>query len=189
MEDIMRRLTALLAAGAAFACAGSAIAADMPAGFWTTPTIQGYGKIHYLPNAAFKPQADQTYKIVFALTQAAKSPGEVNGALDHVARTVNLYHAAGVPLDHLKFVAVAYGPATPLALNDAQYRAKFGVANPNLPLIAELRKAGVDVSVCGQAVAEHDFQYDWIDKSVTLALSGLTTVTTLEHQGYDLMPM
>jgi intracellular sulfur oxidation DsrE/DsrF family protein len=47
----------------------------------------------------------------------------------------------------------------------------------------------VDVSVCGQAVAEHDFQYDWVDKSVTLALSGLTTVTTLEHQGYDLMPM
>ena len=86
-------------------------------------------------------------------------------------------------------MAVAYGPATPLALNDAQYRAKFGVANPNLPLIAELRKAGVDVSVCGQAVAEHDFQYDWVDKSVTLALSGLTTVTTLEHQGYDLMPM
>lgn len=185
----MRRLTALLVASVACASAGSAMAADMPAGFWTTPTIQGYGKIHYLPNAAFKPQVDQTYKIVFALTLAAKSPGDVNGALDHVARTVNLYHAAGVPLDHLKFVAVAYGAATPLALNDAQYRAKFGVANPNLPLIAELRKAGVDVSVCGQAVAEHDFQYDWVDKSVTLALSGLTTVTTLEHQGYDLMPM
>jgi intracellular sulfur oxidation DsrE/DsrF family protein len=185
----MRRLTALLAAGAAFACAGSAIAADMPAGFWTTPTIQGYGKIHYLANAAYKPDPKQTYRIVFAVTQGAKAPGEVNASLDHVARTVNLYAAAGVPLDHLKFVAITYGPATPLTLDDVQYRAKFGVANPNLPLIAELRKAGVDVAVCAQAVAEHDFQYEWVDKRVTLALSGLTTVTTLEHQGYDLMQL
>jgi hypothetical protein len=61
---------------------------------------------------------------------------------------VNLYVASGVPLKNLKFVAVAYGEATPLVLNDAQYRAKFGVANPNLPLVEQLRTAGVDVSVC-----------------------------------------
>ena len=113
----------------------------------------------------------------------------MNVALDHVARTVNLYTAAGVPLDHLKFVAVVSGPATPLVLNDAQYRAAYGVANPNLPLVAELRKAGVDVAVCGQAVAEHEFQYDWVDKGITLSLSALTTVTTLEHQGYSLLQL
>ena len=185
----MRTMIKAMMAGALLASAGTAMAADMPPGFWTTPTIQGYGKIHYLTNAAYKPDPKQTYRIVFAVTQGAKSPGDVNASLDHVARTVNLYVAAGVPLDHLKFVAITYGPATPLALDDAQYRAKFGVANPNLPLIAELRKAGVDVAVCAQAVAEHDFQYDWVDKRVTLALSGLTTVTTLEHQGYDLMQL
>lgn len=185
----MRKVITALLAGAMLASAGTAMGADMPQGFWMTPTIHGYGKIHYLANAAYKPDPRETYKIVFALTQAAKAPGSVNASLDHVARTVNLYVAAGVPLDHLKFVAIAYGAATPLALDDAQYRAKFGVANPNLPLIEELRKAGVDVSVCAQAVAEHDFQYDWVDHHVTLALSGLTTVTTLEHQGYDLMPL
>ena len=74
-------------------------------------------------------------------------------------------------------------------LNDAQYRTAYGVANPNLPLVAELRKAGVDVAVCGQAVAEHEFQYDWVDKSITLSLSALTTVTTLEHQGYSLLQL
>lgn len=157
--------------------------------FWQTPTIHGYGKIHYLPKGAFKPRPDQTYKIVFALTKGTKTPGEVNSSLDHVARTVNLYTAAGVPLNHLKLVAVAYGPATPLALDNAHYRATFGVDNPNLPLIAQLKKAGVDIAVCGQAVAEHDFQYDWIDHDVTLALSGLTTITTLEHNGYTLMPL
>ncbi|MCY0388431.1 DsrE family protein [Robbsia sp. Bb-Pol-6] len=158
-------------------------------GFWTTPTIAGYGKMHALPKAAYQPQAEKQYKIVFALTQGAKTPSAVNPGLDHVARTVNLYVASGVPIDHLKFVAVAYGAATPLALNDTQYRAKFGVANPNLPLIAALKAHGIDVSVCGQAVAEHHFKYDWLDKQVTLALSGLTTVTTLESGGYVLMPL
>ncbi|MFT4065574.1 DsrE family protein [Paraburkholderia sp.] len=158
-------------------------------GFWSTPTIHNYGTIHYLPDAAFKPDPKRSYKIVFSLTQASQSPDKVNPGLDHVARTVNLYVAAGVPLSHLKAVAVAYGAATPLALDDAHYRASFGVPNPNLPLIAELKKAGVTVSVCGQAVAEHHFEYDWLANDVTLALSGLTTITTLESDGYVLMPL
>ena len=169
---------------------GAAHAQDKtPDGFWTTPTIEHYGPMHFLPNAAFKPQANQTYKIVFALTHGAKTPDAVDPSLDHVARTVNLYAAAGVPLSHLKFVAVAYGAATPLVLDDAHYRTAYGVANPNLPLIEELKKAGVTVAVCGQAVAEHHFGYDWVAPDVSLALSGLTTVTTLESQGYALMPL
>ncbi|WP_414447018.1 DsrE family protein [Burkholderia sp. 22PA0099] len=157
--------------------------------FWTTPAISGYGPIHDLPDAAFKPDPNQSYRIVFALTQGAKSPDKVNPALDHVARTVNLYAAAGVPLSHLKFVAVAYGEATPSMLDDTHYRSVYGVANPNLPLIALLKRAGLTIAVCGQAVAEHHYAYDWISPEVTLALSGLTTVTTLETQGYALMPL
>lgn len=164
-------------------------AADVNQGFWITPAIAGYGRMHPLPKAAYKPAAGQTYRIVFALTAAPKTPGEVNPALDRVARTVNLYVASGVALSRLKFVAVAYGPATPLALDDAHYRAAYGVSNPNLPLIGLLRKAGVDVAVCGQAVAEHQYEYDWVDSSVTLALSALTTITSLEQQGYHLMPL
>lgn len=163
--------------------------ADMAPGFWVTPTIQGFGKIHELPAAAYQPDRHVTYKIVFALTRAPKEPGEVNPALDRVARTVNLYVASGVPLSHLKLVAVAYGEATPIALDDVHYRAQYGIANPNLPLIALLRKAGVDIAVCGQAVGEHHYEYTWVDKSVTTALSGLTTVTTLEQSGYVLMPL
>jgi intracellular sulfur oxidation DsrE/DsrF family protein len=189
----MNKIKRLAVAALLAACTAAPFAAHAegsePAGFWTTPTIQGYGKIHYLPDAAFKPAANPTYKIVFALTQGSKAPSDVNPALDRVARTVNLYVASGVPLSHLKFVAVASGAATPLALDDAHYQAAYGVANPNLPLIAELKKAGVIVSVCGQAVGEHHFDYSWIAQDVTLALSALTTVTTLESQGYVLMPL
>lgn len=162
---------------------------DSSAGVWSTPAIQGFGRIHKMPDTAYKPDKSLSYKIVFALTKGPKTPGEINPSLDRVARTVNLYVASGVPLAHLKFVAVASGDATAIALNDVNYRAKFSTPNPNLPLVAALRRAGVDVAVCAQAVAEHEYQYGWIDSNVTMALSALTTVTVLQQQGYALMPL
>ncbi|MEO6927220.1 MAG: DsrE family protein [Rhodanobacter sp.] len=163
----------------------AAVASD---GFWQTPTIHGAGKIHPMPDAAYQPDPHATYKVVFSLSHFGAKPTEVSSSLEHVARAVNLYVNAGVPLSHLKFVAIAAGPATPIVLNDVQYRAKYGVANPNLPVIVQLRKAGVDVAVCAQAMAEHHFDYGWQDSHVTLALSGLTTVIDLQQQGYALMP-
>jgi len=175
---------ALLLSTAAFAAAAPAAAP-----FWITPTIAGAGKMHPLPDGAYKPVPGETYKVVFLITHGGAKAADVDPGLEHVARTVNLYAWAGVPLDHLKFVAIIAGSPTRAVLDNAHYRQKFGVDNPNLALIAELRKAGVDVAVCGQAVAESGFQYDWLAHGVTLALSALTTVTTLEHRGYGLVPM
>lgn len=164
--------------------ATSVIAADA-----TTGLITAAGNYHPLPKAAYQPSKNANYKVVFALTKGPEKPGEVNPGIERVARTVNLYVAAGVPVGHLKFVAVASGGATPLALDDAHYQAKFGVNNPNLAVIRQLKAAGVDVAVCGQALLESQFQTDWVAPDVTLALSALTTVTTLQQQGYALMPL
>ncbi len=158
-------------------------------GLSSAPAIEGYGLMHPLPKGAYQPDPKATYKVVFAMTAASKAAEDVNPAIERVARAVNLYVSAGVPLSHLKFVAVAYGAATSVALDDAHYQAAYGVANPNLPVIARLRKVGVDVAVCGQAVLEHKYQYEWIDPSVTVALSAITTITSLEQQGYSLMPL
>jgi intracellular sulfur oxidation DsrE/DsrF family protein len=157
--------------------------------FQQTLAIQSAGQIYPLPQSAYQPDRKMTHKVVFGLTKAADKPDQLNPALDRVARAVNLYVSAGVPLDHLKFVAVAYGPATTIALDDAHYREQYGTANPNLPVIEELRKAGVDIAVCGQAIAGHHYQYDWVDPHVTLALSALTTLTELQQKGYALMPL
>jgi intracellular sulfur oxidation DsrE/DsrF family protein len=169
-------------------CAGVA-RASQPDGFWITPTIVGFGHMHPLDNAAYRPKPDQVYKVVFAMSMGAKSPKEVNPSLDGVARAVNLYTQAGVPLKNLQFVAVAYAAATPLVLNDAQYKAAFGVPNPNLPLIKALRDKGIDVAVCGQAIAGYNYKYEWVDAHVTLSLSAITTITTLEHEGYGLLQL
>ncbi len=151
--------------------------------------IQGAGRIHPLPHAAYQPDPRAEYKVVFGLTMPAAKPEQINPALERVARTVNLYVNAGVPVSHLHFVAVASGGATALALDDVHYRQQFGIDNPNLPVITQLRKAGMDVAVCGQAVAEHDYPYEGIDKQVTLALSALTTIIDLQRRGYALMPL
>ncbi len=185
-EPSMNRMTRTAAVvGLAFAST-LAMAGD---NFWQAPVVTHAGKIHPLPDAAYQPDPDATYKIVFAMTRGSEDPSAVNPALQRVARTVNLYANAGVPLEHMKFVAIASGPATDMVLDDAHYKKQFGVANPNLVVIRELRKDGIDVAVCGQAVAEHHFEYDWVDTQVTVALSALTTVTELQQKGYALMPL
>lgn len=190
MKRLTKILPTLLLATASMT--GPALAAGSASwqepGFWTTPTIKHYGKIHVLDKTAYRPDPRETYKIIFMLTHASKTPGDVNSGLDHVARTVNLYTAAGVPLDHLKIIAVISGKATPIVLKNDAYRALNKVDNPNLPLITALRKAGIDVTVCGQAMPENHLEYSQISKDVTLSYSSLLTVSTLEHQGYGFMP-
>jgi intracellular sulfur oxidation DsrE/DsrF family protein len=178
---------AFLAAVLGLATVTAAFAED--SNFWQNPVVQSAGHMHPLPKAAYQPDAKATYKVVFSVSKGADKPDQINPALDRVARTVNLYASAGVPTNHLQFVAIVSGPATALTLDDEHYKQKFGVANPNLPVIEELKKAGVDVAVCGQAVAESKFEYDWLNPHVTLALSALTTITELEQKGYALMPL
>ncbi|WP_380183714.1 DsrE family protein [Kalamiella sp. sgz302252] len=160
-----------------------------PEGFWATPAIDGYGKIHYETDAAYKPTVGESNKVVFQITKAENSPQEPNLGLERVARVVNLYIASGVPQEQLKFVVSVTGDGTPAMLNNEQYKKAFGIDNPNLKLIQQLRAKGVDISVCDQSVAFHHFQHDWIDQSVTHALSSPTTVATLENQGYAFLAM
>jgi intracellular sulfur oxidation DsrE/DsrF family protein len=156
-------------------------------GVWENSAVEAYGKILYLPHASYQPQPDQVYQIVFAVSAAQSSPDSTNPSLEVIARAVNLYTASGVPLKQLKFVSVAYGDATPSMLADARHEEIFGTRNPNLPLIKALRAVGVDVTVCGQAVAKHNYPFEWLDSDVTLTLSAITTLSTLEHKGYSLI--
>ncbi|MGH8402209.1 MAG: DsrE family protein [Gammaproteobacteria bacterium] len=163
--------------------------AAQPPGFWQTPVIKGAGSMHPLPQAAFQPQKDVTYKAVFSVTHGQKNPKDLDDGLDHVARAVNVFASAGIPLEHLKFVVIIHGGATPIVLDNAHYKKAFGVDNPNLKVIKELKAAGVDIAVCGQAVAGEDYDYSWVNPDVKVALSALSTIVILQQEGYALMPM
>lgn len=155
----------------------------------SSPAIPGYGAVHSLPGAAYQPKKNTNYNIVFEITGKSEKPSEINSGLTRVARTINLYVEGGTPLDHLKLVAVVSGQATEALLDNEHYRMQFGIDNPNIALIKELRAAGVDITVSGQSVAEHHYEPGWILSDVTQALSSLTTITMLEQKGYVLMPL
>ncbi|HTS54711.1 MAG TPA: DsrE family protein [Burkholderiales bacterium] len=155
---------------------------------WTYPTIQGFGKIVALPDSGMQPSKDTEYKVVFNLTGGGDAD-KVNPSLDRVARAVNVFTSAGVPSSRLHFVVVVHGPATSLTLDNAHYREKFNVDNPNVKLISELEKAGVKVVVCGQALAHQNFPQNWVNPQVEITLAAITDIVILEQQGYILFPL
>lgn len=158
------------------------------AGEWVTPAIQGYGGVHPLPHAMVQPNTKHRYKALFDVTSGAKDPSQINPGLKHVARAVNAFASAGVPLSHLHIVAIVHGPkATSAVLSDAAYRKMFHVDNPNTKLLAELKKAGVRVYVCGQALFDLHYPTADVSKDVHVALSALTTTIIYGDKGYAYM--
>lgn len=151
------------------------------------PIIAGYGDVNRPVSGAFAPDKNQHYKLVFRVSQAAATPGTVNPGLNEVARVINLYGSAGVPADRLDAVVAVNGGATPAMLDEPHYRKLFGTANPNLSLIQALSAAGVKVTLCSQALAWHHYSPAWVAAPVIRTPSALTTLTTLQNQGYALL--
>ncbi len=172
----------------AVAVASSTAGAQQGADFWSKPAIKDYGPVHVWPQAVLRPDAKTTYKAVFDVTKAGPQD-QVNPSLDHIARTVNVFAAAGVPLNHLKFVVIIHGPATPAALSDKEFEARFGRANPDAAVLGQLHQAGVEVMVCGNALG--DFKYDpaMVNPNIKVALSAMSTLVILQDQGYAVMYM
>lgn len=172
----------LVLAGAAFV--PSARAANMQ---WTYPAIAKYGPVHPLPHAAVQPNKHHVYKALFDVTSGAKDASKPEPGLVHVARAVNVFASAGVPLKNLHFVAILHGPATPAILNNEAYKKKYGMDNPNIPVIDALRKAGVHVDVCGQALADLGFEHSEVYSKVRIDLSALATTVIYGDMGYAYM--
>lgn len=156
---------------------------------WQHPAIQGYGGMKPLPEAANQPDPETTHKAVFELRTTQDDPGRLNAGLERVARAVNVFAAAGVPADRREFVVVVHGPATRDVLDDTHYRREYGTANPNTALIAALRQAGVSMHVCGQALAKHAFESNWVDDHVSVVLSALSDLVIYGERGYALVEL
>jgi intracellular sulfur oxidation DsrE/DsrF family protein len=104
-----------------------------------------------------------------------------------VARFLNLAKLDKVPAENLKLVAVIQGPATPSVLTQEAYQARFNRTNDNLALIAALKKAGVQIMVCGQALTGHEFSPGQVYGDVTIAVSALTVLAEYQLDGYALI--
>ncbi|HVC19784.1 MAG TPA: DsrE family protein [Vicinamibacterales bacterium] len=180
-------VSTLLFAASLFCLAATARAQDKPATH-DGPIIKGYGAVFPVPDAGFKPPLDHVFKVVFSVTAVPKSVSALNPGINTVARFLNMQAQAGVPLKNMKLALVLHGPAGQDALDDAGYRSRFHTANPNLPLLDALHRAGVAIYLCGQTAAARGFHRGELAPPVTLALSAMTVITTLEGEGYVLMP-
>lgn len=151
------------------------------------PVIAGFGGVLPLPTAIEKPRPGA--KVVMDVTAEAKPDG-VNRGLERTARLLNLYGAAGLKVSDVKITIVLHGEATRSVLNDAAYNSRFGVErNPNLPLIRELQRAGVEVLVCGQALNYKGFPEAEVAEGIPVAVAALTVVINKQADGYAYIPV
>lgn len=171
---------------AALLITGTAVARDTAA-----PTVPNYGRIVQPTGAAELPDPQLRYRVVFSVTKAGATPGEVSPSLEKVARMVNLLTSHGVRIQPGDLVAVVHGPAATSVLKDPAYVARVpdvGVSsNPNGPLVSALQRAGVVVSICGQAMHGQKIAAADLAPGVRVDLAALTTLANLQLRGYALI--
>lgn len=149
---------------------------------FTFPLIQLYGGVASLPQATDQPQKGA--KVVFDITAESK-PDEVNRGLESVARYLNLNAQAGNAASDAKLALVLHGGATKCALRDEAFRRHVKAGNnPNLPLLRELKKHGVEVLVCGQSLARNKFEVSEVADELSIAASAMTVNVNKQLAGY-----
>lgn len=151
-----------------------------------TPLIDGFGAIVALPLSAEQPRAGS--KVVFDITGAGNATQIVKG-LESIALLLNLAAEAGLRPEQIKIVAVLHGQATKAVLRPDSYaKHTRGSQNPNLELIRKLNSAGVELYVCGQALAHDRYGLDEVLSEVKVASSAVTVNVSKQMDGYAYLP-
>lgn len=148
------------------------------------PGIDGYVPI---PGAAVIADKTTIYRAVWDVTKRAKAPAELAPGVLQAADTVGTLTATGAPGAHIRFVLVFHGGGLDAILTDAAYRAKYGVANPNLAVLKALKARGAELYVCGQNLAGDDVDPATLTPLVTVAADALVVLVTYQDRGYALM--
>lgn len=147
-----------------------------------SPQIAGYGGVVPIPQAAEPPRRGA--KVVFDIT-ADSQPDEVNRGLESVARYLNLGAQAGLSPKDVQLALVLHGGATRCALDDKAYgRVTNAERNPNRKLLAELKKHGVELYVCGQSLARNKYALSEVAPEMTVAASAMTVNVNKQLDGY-----
>jgi intracellular sulfur oxidation DsrE/DsrF family protein len=151
-----------------------------------TPLIPGYGKLEVVENPGLLPDPARDYRVIVEV-KLADDKGGAPKALDKAARLANLLAASGVPADHRHIVVVIHGFATDAVLTEAGAKAHGKGPTDAAAIIHALTEAGVSVHVCGQALAYFHIARDEVLPEIQVDLSAITTLATLQLQGYALI--
>jgi intracellular sulfur oxidation DsrE/DsrF family protein len=147
------------------------------------PAADGYVVI---PDVAVPPDGAHTYRAIFDAKSGPDKPDQLVPALNMAGSELNAFAVAAVPRAHVKFAVVFRGAAMDGLLNDTHYKGKFGVSNPNLPVLEQMKKAGVELFVCGQNVALEHMDPNSLSPAVTIASDALIVLMEYHDRGYAL---
>jgi len=151
------------------------------------PAIPAADGFVVIPAAAVPPDPAHTYRAIFDSTLAAAKPDQLLPALNMAGSELNAFAVSHVPAAKVKFAVVFHGAALDGILDDAHYRSKFGVANPNLPVLDQFRKAGVELFVCGQNLAAEHIDSTTLAPTVRVASDALIVLISYQNHGYAVL--
>ena len=69
-------------------------------------------------------------------------------------------------------------------MNNEAYKKKYGVENPNLKLLEEMKAAGIKIVGCSQAMMKNSIDPSEVNPNVTPIFSRFTTVSSYQLKGY-----
>lgn len=151
------------------------------------PVIPGASGFVVIPGAAVPPTSTRIYKAVYDATHAAAHPNDLLPAIDMAGSELNALGAMKVPVANARFTLVFHGDALDGILDDVHYRQKFGVPNPNLPVLAQMRRQGVKLYVCGQNLAFAHIDPATLSRDVAVASDALIVLMTCQSDGDALL--
>jgi len=157
------------------------------------PAIKGntWGGVIPVENIDAIPDPAIQYKFVMELTSFGmpKEPDsavskDMNLAIRDIARTINLHVGAGIPKEKIDVVLAVHGQALNAFFSNEKYKKKYGVDNPNIPLLKELQDFGVKIILCGQAMHYQKTTRGDFIPGIKVALTAQTVVSEYQLKGY-----
>jgi intracellular sulfur oxidation DsrE/DsrF family protein len=143
-------------------------------------------------NVTEKPDPSLQYKLLFEDVLGIRDSAaakEISEGLSEVARVINLHIAAGIPKNKLNVVLVVHGPALYAVYNNEAYKKKYGIDNPNIELINELKNNGVKLIACGQAMNFFEVQQSEMVPGINISLTAQTVLSNYQLKGYVWYPI
>ncbi|WP_338466375.1 DsrE family protein [Novosphingobium sp. ZN18A2] len=136
-----------------------------------------FAPVHDVPGAGNAPDPGHEYRVVVSVSQPG-SGGQPPAGLVKAARLCNLLEKHGAT-DGNHIVAIVHGAAVPSVISGDAACAQLQVE--------ALRAAGIMVAVCSQALAGQGFKPAQLLDGVRIDVSALTTLATLQIEGYALI--
>lgn len=146
-----------------------------------------------IPGAAAAPDRSHIYKVIFNVTRGPGNPAQPIDGILFAATDLSALRGQGVPAPNTKFALIFHGPGGPALgavdglLDNASYRAKFGVDNPNLAMLSALKQAGAEIMVCGQFLGAMKINTKTLSPDVSVASEAFLTLITYQNNGYAVL--